>query len=253
MFFRLSWYRKYCLSNKNTLQQPNKPSCTPDETLHAHHYVSPMLLTDSHSFEVDLAHDMGMFGANSRGNTSISNWAKPLPGKPIPISCSVLCPSLLPGYCSVLFARLALAAFGWKRQILPGARQEPLVQYLPCSQAFILLLPQMVLQSDLLFAEQRSGALLIGLSLFLIVPSLSLFASGTNSSKTGLSSSSPTSQCPRGKLCTFPRKGSSFSSPCPRIVAAPSPPQEVTQSLQNSSHLLCRRIYREPSPTTVGP
>lgn len=58
--FHLSWYTKYCLSNKNALQQPNKTSCAPDldETLHARHHVSPTLLTDSYSSEVDLARDV---------------------------------------------------------------------------------------------------------------------------------------------------------------------------------------------------
>lgn len=111
----------------------------------------------------------------------------------------------------------------------------------------------MVLQSDLLFAEQRSGTLSIGLSVFLIAPALSLFAFGTNSSQTGLSSPRPPAHYPREKLCTFPRKKSSFSSPCPRAAAARSPPQEEMQSLQNNSRLLRCHIYREPSPTTVGP
>lgn len=62
------------------------------------------------------------FGINSTGNTRISDRAKLLSGKPIPISCSLLRPNLSLGYCSALFARLAPAAFGWKRHIRPWAR-----------------------------------------------------------------------------------------------------------------------------------
>lgn len=124
-----------------------------------------------------------------------------------------------------------------------------MVRYLPRSQALknALAAPSMVLQSDLLFAEQRSGTLSIGVSLFLVfflIPVCLWHQQQQNWPEQQLTH-------PREKL--FPRKGSSFSSPCPRTAAAPSPSQEETQSLQNDSHLLCRRIYREPSPMTVGP
>lgn len=55
----LSRYRKYRPNNKHALQQPHKSSWAPDlaETLRAHH-IAPTLLTDSYSFEVDLAHNI---------------------------------------------------------------------------------------------------------------------------------------------------------------------------------------------------
>lgn len=116
-----------------------------------------------------------------------------------------------------------------------------------------LAAPSVVLQSDLLFAEQRSGALSVSLSLFLIVPSSPLFAFGTDSSRTGPSSSSPTRHSPREQLCTFPRKRSSLRSLRPRTVTALSLPWEETQPLQNDSRLLHCHIHREPSPRTVDP
>lgn len=152
----VSQYRRYRLNNKHALQQLHKTSWAPDlaKTLHVHH-ISPMLLTGSYSFEVDLAHDIWMFRVNNMGNSSTSDLAKPLSAKSIGISCSLLRPSLYLGYCGALFERWPLDGNG---TFYPGQGENL------CSDTFKTLL--VVLQSDLLFAEQRSGTLSIGLSPF---------------------------------------------------------------------------------------
>lgn len=114
--------------------------------------------------------------------------------------------------------------------------------YFPHSQALktLSLFPQ-EFYSDLSFAEQRSG-----LSPFLIVSSLSLFAFGTNCSQTGLSSSSPASHYPKETSYTFPRKSSSFSSAF--IISFTSTAD--TRHYKNT-HFLHSHVCKGPSPTTV--
>lgn len=88
-----------------------------------------------------------------------------------------------------------------------------------------LAVPLRVLQNDHSFAEQRSG-----LSPFLIVSSLSLFAFGTNSSQTGLSTTSPASHYPQGNTLHGSKEEQQFLL-SPRTMAAPLPAQEETQGI----------------------
>lgn len=112
-----------------------------------------------------------------------------------------------------------------------GRTFAPIPSPQPCPQN-TLTAPSRALQHDLPFAEQRSG-----LSPFLIVSSLSLFAFGTNSSQTGLSSSSPASHDPRETLHLFKEEQQLLLSP--RTMAAPLPAQEETLKNHSFPPLIC--------------
>jgi len=116
----LSWYRTYCLSSRNALQQPHKASCAPDldRTRHAHPCISPTLLTDSEGFCGGSGPRYLNVRSRQRGEHSTSDRAKPLSGKPTPLSCPFLHPSPEPGSHSALFTSQAPEAFGWKRHFL---------------------------------------------------------------------------------------------------------------------------------------
>lgn len=149
-----------------------------------------------------------MFEANSKENTSTSNQeslrlpnpsllAAPSTPQPMAWIWQDIISQSVPGG---LWMEMIHSIPGKGRTFAPIPSPQPGPQN-------TLTAPSRILQSDLSFAEQRSG-----LSPFLIVSSLSLFAFGTNSSQTGLSSNSPASHYPKETLCTFPRKSSSFFS-----------------------------------------
>lgn len=149
-----------------------------------------------------------MFETNSKENISTSSQeSRRLPNPsllagsiPAPAHCPDITGHYFPVCLGGLWMEMINSTLGKGRTFAPIPSPQPGPQN-------TLAAPSRVLQSDLSFAEQRSG-----LSPSLIVSSLSPFAFGTNSSQTGLSSSSPASHYPRETLCTFPRKSSSFSS-----------------------------------------